>query len=826
MTKGQPPATNANIKASYINQGTQTEAGPRSTDTATRPGIAAHVSPSQRTDSSGDERGFGRQHVADSSIAATKVCQEPRTGVKREQHHTNVKQYEHQQCDEVSLCETHGADAKGTRPDTANSGITHVQQETDRIGSVDTETPPTGSNAQSNEPDNATYEEKRGHSNDDRLENGQQVGRGSQANAPKLYRRYTNAGGSRLDDNDESSKNSTIPPRPIHSNNGPMDSGDSDVRNSNEPNNHGGAGNNRTNQCGSEEGIRTGSDNARDQARSGTRIDATSSGTEHPNHRRDVASKAQKYRNDHQIRGTEHNHGASARNSKGNGSVVERRLGIRRRPTTVATVEDGQYPLHAHKVGTIDLNKIRAMMLPQVTDRFNAIYAALTAPPLDTEYKTGTTMNDGDIKVLLDCGIIECAPQNTKTTGWIIPFTTVEERDGLKRRRFITWTRDANYYNRHYEADIDLGNIAAQVRQVHAAVGVKRDLTAGFYQVPLPETAKPSFRFKGADGTIFQLRRMPMGHVCAPELMQIITATLAGCAKHCCAEYQLITNVDVYIDGFRATGTVAEMTAYEAAVETRAKTVGATFKATDSVRGTSYEFNGVDYNHDTKTVALSKKLTTRMGAWQSKSVTAQEVEQHMGRLLYASRIMGVAMVRYYFAIKYVRRIINDMNRGRKNPSDQVTIPPGIAGLLRQWTNAVTPTKRYGPPVTADTTAALNLFTDASLTGWGAVLLMPDGDLHVTGARWQKTPDRIDVAEMEAVEFAIRAFATHFADHNTVILHVDNTSVQGVVRRGSTQSQELALAAQPVLNAIGTAGMVLKVVRITTKDNPADRPSRA
>ena len=128
-----------------------------------------------------------------------------------------------------------------------------------------------------------------------------------------------------------------------------------------------------------------------------------------------------------------------------------------------------------------------------------------------------------------------------------------------------------------------------------------------------------------------------------------------------------------------------------------------------------------------------------------------------------------------------------------------------------------------PPDTEHT-----LFVDASSQGWGAVLVTaPDMSVAVTGDRWDAdfAGSHINVQEAEALNRAVSSLLPSRA-RGRVVIKVDNTSVQGVARKGiSERSAALTGPVVSALRVLHARGVEWDIGYIRTDLNPADRPSR-
>ncbi|PWV06601.1 hypothetical protein C3747_112g6 [Trypanosoma cruzi] len=95
-----------------------------------------------------------------------------------------------------------------------------------------------------------------------------------------------------------------------------------------------------------------------------------------------------------------------------------------------------------------------------------------------------------DARLLRTAGIIEDA-SSTITSGWIIPFSVVEEKTAGLRRRWIAWPRDKNRDD-PYEANVPFLHISHYLPPVMADAASCLDVKTSFFQVSLPREASAS----------------------------------------------------------------------------------------------------------------------------------------------------------------------------------------------------------------------------------------------------------------------------------------------------------------------------------------------
>jgi hypothetical protein len=125
-----------------------------------------------------------------------------------------------------------------------------------------------------------------------------------------------------------------------------------------------------------------------------------------------------------------------------------------------------------------------------------------------------------------------------------------------------------------------------------------------------------------------------------------------------------------------------------------------------------------------------------------------------------------------------------------------------------------------------------LFTDASLQGWGAVLITSDQRVFIAGERWSEKvrvdSTNINVLEARAVDLALNSFADllHSLPDTKLSIVVDNTSTLAGLRRGTARAPLVNLALVPAIEKLTAQNQFAIALRyVKSKENPADAPSR-
>lgn len=513
---------------------------------------------------------------------------------------------------------------------------------------------------------------------------------------------------------------------------------------------------------------------------------------------------------------------------------ILRRNGRARLPRTEA--EKGS-PLHSSSVRPIDVSGLRARMNAKAKARFDAVWQQAFYPNVTPEFSCSSKHRPSRLQAehaqtLSKHNIARKVSEPGQLLN--VPFTVIEEREGKLRQRFILWTYDANRLaeKQGYVAEVPLKHISAYLKAVHQECGSTRDFRCGFYGIEIPEDARKLFRYQDASGQWWELCRLPMGHSCAPELMHTVAAVVAGHPDYVRPAYAIPTSVsaDIWVDNIRYAGPRVGVEEATAQLDATADRFHVTWKEAETTTCASrYEFIGVAWDHNTKKVVVSKKLRRKLSetlySMSSGSLRAHELESLGGRLVHASAIAGVFLGAHYFAMKFLRRLSNALTRGEKEPDARVKLSSCVQDSLASWIRSVL-RARKAPEVVSQT--SMTVFVDASLEGWGGVLIGDQsGMMDIVGARWTKSEraHHINVLEAKALQLVSEKISHSYAGKKIVFV-VDNTTVKWAARKGlSMRSEPLNDAIVRTLTRMQTLRCSVTVKWVRSADNPADLPSR-
>jgi hypothetical protein len=511
--------------------------------------------------------------------------------------------------------------------------------------------------------------------------------------------------------------------------------------------------------------------------------------------------------------------------NKGTATITRRR----RRAKLPSTDEEKAAPLHSGLVELMRLEKIMSRMNEDTLRRFRhlldlAFPSDLVSVPAKAAW--AVPLPDADCEQLCRDDIVEETDEGEITC---IPFSVSESKAGTLRRRFILWPKWLNdlIYKKGYTPRVPLQHGSTYLDAVCDEAATVRDFKLGFFGLPIPEYARKNFRFQSANGKFYQMTRLPMGHVCAPELMQIVSSVVAGLPSHCHPEYSLTGGrIDVWIDNLRASGSHDFAQRAAKFFDSTAALVNATWKAEDSFSDVqTYTFIGVLWRHDKRTVEVSQKVLNKLPEVAPDKITLRELEALAGRLVWSAGVLRIPLARFYFLLKWMRRKLNALNRGKATEDSLVPLPDHAREELTEFLTQCRSPAHIHPVDKKD--APMTLFVDASTKGWGAVLVSHVQQVLVAGALWTKEYTHRDIAALEAqaISNAVTSFADSLAQASDIVVVVDNTSTLAGLRKGIAKAPLVNAALLPALEGIKSLGIPVSTRYIRSADNVADAKSR-
>lgn len=543
-------------------------------------------------------------------------------------------------------------------------------------------------------------------------------------------------------------------------------------------------------------------------------------------------------------------------------TATGQRGNLLRRPqsSTLPTVEEQKaLPFHSKTVDTMKLGKLRSMMSDKRHQRWSDLWRMLTRPDAygavpSTRVAISRDFLPAHAQKLAADGIahrVDAAEETQRPTrAGGRAFCVKETKPEGERLRAIYWPKYLNeVLDKHYAADMDLQHVSQYTDAGGADAACCGDLAISFFQVEIPPEFRPWFRFRAADGVLYEYTRLPMGHKVSAELMQIAVETVAGMAHACTNDLKhtvfcpkdskrgtrpdLVTHV--WIDGFRTAGTTELVAAAFKKIRANADHVGVTWKPGTFNAAKQYDFNGVHFDHVTKKVRVAGKTMSKLRTFRGAiidrppaSARISEYEAMTSRLIFCAGVLDIPLAYYYNVIKCVNRYINRLNR--TGDDEEVNLArecPYEFKRLSHWFAAAKRNKRINRPPGAPRYDIV--YCDASTKGWGCYIILASGELIIHGGKWPKGTDvstgNMAVLEARAVSNTFEACGHRLTKLRDVDLRIDNSSVVAGLRRGIARSANLNASLVHSLRWLDDHKIEYTVQYVRSIDNLSDGPSR-
>ena len=468
-------------------------------------------------------------------------------------------------------------------------------------------------------------------------------------------------------------------------------------------------------------------------------------------------------------------------------------------------------PLHAPEVNTANIEKLRSTGV--IAEALSWIEGLASKTSLKKKQKTEARQED--IDTLERAGIIErCTKEQIVTTGSL--FSVVEEEK--KRRRPISWPKALNKAVEDKIPQVELQDPIEHARIDKNVWAATFDIKASFFQVELPPRTREFFGLMTNCGC-HRFKRLPMGFNASPFVMNEIT-------KLCAATGVSKVRTDVYIDNVRFTSASKEKVILASKIfKERCDEFGITLNEepgnTPHMNG---DFLGLNFNYATGEVKLAQKTLNKIRkATINTTATKREYLALFGLTLFCTRALRIQPARYFNQMKFIRK-----RCAGEDLDEEIPIWPSCVRGWESWLNELQKNKPTRHEAGNAEAPDATLFTDASVIGWGAVLVKGH-DVHTVAGRWPSPIDcsEISTYEAEAVAIATDSLAHLLRDCKTIIIRTDNNPTLFTLKKGCAKEFELNEAikrcAESFLRAAPRAAIYVK--HVPTAHNPADPLSR-
>lgn len=440
-------------------------------------------------------------------------------------------------------------------------------------------------------------------------------------------------------------------------------------------------------------------------------------------------------------------------------------------------------------------------------------------------------LSEPDMQMLESNGLIEqeLGPSHVNTVVFSVPELA------KNRRRWITHTPFHNDRIREATASAEvpfhgMPSIADTMSLSSGVWAMARciDFKSYFHQFGIRNFAC-HYIFKDKNGRKWRLCTSPTGASTTPAIAQhyakcfvaLVLARLGWDSSRC--------RFDVYIDNIRwmadSLDDINRITHVVFACATECNIeINETIAESLQSDPHCYTFLGITYDHKAKTTQLAasfiQKLNDILAEFQCNYAhwTAAEALSVFGKLQYAAQINRSELAPYYHIFKFMRR----RAAARVRLAEPIEPWPSIVHLWEQWLHS----EIHAPPRvnTRPLPSSADLFTDASSSGMGIVLLRPGCPPSIWGRHWSPAEKRLHINVLEATATRDALWYTDLSGVDAVALHIDNTSLLFCLQKSRSRSYLLneriaQIRRSPQFSKIVTMDYV------KSECNLADEPSR-
>lgn len=430
------------------------------------------------------------------------------------------------------------------------------------------------------------------------------------------------------------------------------------------------------------------------------------------------------------------------------------------------------------------------------------------------------SFTDTQLKVLLD---VRKLTPTADVAAWCNGFTLAEDRPEGARLRPIFEPLINDILVNHVNPLLHTTTRYTPRNEIRAAVfrssaAVQFDYAAWFDQIKLHESIQRFFGV-GTPGSTYCLPYLPMGYRPSCEVAEALTESISDVPDR--GDVFVATCVDNILftgDNDRLVETAEKF------VERCAK-VGALLKNAEIEVSTCYDFLGEHYDHTEKTRCLTSK-TQQKAAFGARvlaaktSLTTRQILALYGLLLYAANTLRITVGRYHWAMRFLSSVAaTPLTQHHQIPADALE-------QLSEWADIAAknvPVPVWTPTVEPD----LEIYTDASAHGWGAISLSAHGTLmqeshEWTVADWQNWNLSSSVAaEPLALIKSVACLVPVTAKH--VRIHTDHLPLVWAFRKGFGKAFAYSNAIRFLSEFANTTFELCFIEGIL---NPADVLSRA
>lgn len=430
------------------------------------------------------------------------------------------------------------------------------------------------------------------------------------------------------------------------------------------------------------------------------------------------------------------------------------------------------------------------------------------------------------------------------------------------RKRKITWPRDANDEQQviHSVKLAMIGDVAESL--LACKYFSTQDIAACYDAIPL-EPSNYLFCFRYA-GEIFRCKTIPTGHRFCTQLAQCIVLALA---REATKTAKGVSRVQVYIDNIRfgcarrADLEVVTRRFHELCSECGLTLNEAVIQCT-SPNGAKqlvaqnweivktkvlhfdaqHDFIGMRVDPVKEEISLTDGYIEKLNAVRSElieadSASVKQLFSWYGKIRFATSVLRLKLAPFYYANRFLRRVSNAYTTHKVDLGTKLKIVQSVKEVFVAWIDtAIRNVPRCVRPSAEDDDETILICTDASLTGWGAIVFYKH-ESWAFGDAWTGTTANvianktasINWLELHTVMLTLQQLGVshpQLCAKRHIRLLVDNTAAMHCLRKNESKSFFMNKTVGDIdkwLQAHDCA--FAQVAYVNTKRNPADYFSR-
>ncbi|KPA84454.1 hypothetical protein ABB37_02418 [Leptomonas pyrrhocoris] len=389
------------------------------------------------------------------------------------------------------------------------------------------------------------------------------------------------------------------------------------------------------------------------------------------------------------------------------------------------TEKDRKKRLLAEAPPPLLLDNIKSRMEVRVVKRLDQLFQYLYADaPLELlpHNEAAAFLSAADIAQLADVGLIRPSkrPAGPDT---VIAFSVMDGTEQETTRRFLSWPcgSNRNAMDDAYDPKVSLHHISTYLNAVNAPAGCAESLAACFDQILLPTDMQERFVFTDATSKRWCLTRLPMTHIVAAEIVQILLCTLCGHPSYTLPKFAADSAVlvDVWVRHVRFYGAQKGVQQSRDKFRAACKECSVALQLNKGGGGGVYTFIGVHFDHTAHTVCVEPELLRRIAA-PRRLLNTRDLERQYTQLLFSAAVLHIAVSKFYTLARTVYWRLSQTFAEVELLLKPELLPQDSFAHLEKWHKDAL----HNAPRSVAKVALPNmtLFVELSLESWFAVLI--------------------------------------------------------------------------------------------------------